>query len=61
MARPTNRVTATATMMRHDRSASQRITSTVMMVATLLTMAPSWTVLNSSSAIATGPVRRTRA
>ena len=44
-----------------DFSARYRMPSTISTVATLLMTMPSCTVANSSSAIGTGPVRRTRA
>src|SRR5262249_26386014 len=58
---PTNRLMKTATISRPDFSASQRITSTIRMVAMAFSKAPCLTVPNSSSAIGTEPVRRTRA
>ena len=48
-------------MIRGECSASHRMISTMTMVPMTLTTAPSWTVANSSSAIGTGPVSRTRA
>src|SRR5262245_65443127 len=61
MDRPTNRLMATAKMMPKDRKASHRIVNTTTMVTAVLTNAPSSKVAYSSSAIATGPVRRTLA
>src|SRR5712672_2189662 len=58
MERPTIKLTKTAKMIRHDRKASHRMVSTMMMVADVLTKAPSFRVAYSSSAIATGPVGR---
>ena len=61
MARPMATVMNTATMMRAERNASHKMMRTMMTVAIRLGSAPSAMVANSSSAIGTGPVRRTRA
>src|SRR6266403_2211378 len=58
IASPTISVMKTARMMRAERSANHRITRTVTIVRIELTNAPSRTVENSSSAMATGPVSR---
>ncbi len=49
----------TGRMMRPERSARKRMSSTAAAVSSTLSSAPSATVANSSSAMATGPVRRT--
>ena len=59
MVRPTNKLRATAKMIPNERRASHRMVSTTRMVTAVLTKAPSCRVAYSSSAIATGPVRRT--
>ena len=59
--RPTNRLTNTAKMIFAECSAIHRMNSTTSTVPMPLTTAPSWTVANSSLAIGTGPVSRTRA
>ena len=61
VASPTKRLMNTAKISRADLSASHRMTSTTTTVPTPLTSAPCCTVANSSSAIGTEPVRRTRA
>ena len=61
MARPMTRQTKTAKMMRAQRSASHRITSTIAIVTVAFSAAFSLMVENSSSAIGTGPVSRSRA
>ena len=58
--KPMNSAITTATMIRNDFSAIQRIRSTTARVTTPRA-APSRTVANSSSSIGTGPVKRTRA
>jgi hypothetical protein len=58
---PTTKHMNTAKMMRNQRSASQRMNSTTAMVTVALSAAFSLMVANSSSAMATGPVSRTRA
>ena len=58
---PTARLMNTARMIRHQRSAIQRMNSTTAMVRTALSPAFSLIVANWSSFIGTGPVRRTRA
>ena len=59
--RPTNSVTSTEPIIRFERSASHRITSTASSVKTPLSAAPSSTDANSSSASGCSPVRRTTA
>ncbi len=59
--RPINRFTNTAKMIFGECNAIQRMNSTTITVPIPLTIAPSWTVENSSLAIGTGPVSRTRA
>src|SRR6266478_2147246 len=61
MERPIKRFRNTAKMIFVECSAIQRINSTTSTVPIPLTMAPSWTVANSSLAIGTGPVSLTRA
>jgi len=51
----------TARMIRGERSASHRISSTTATVPRMFATAPSLSVPNSSSWIATSPVSRTRA
>ena len=58
---PTTRLTNTAKMMRTQRSAIHRMNSTIAMVTVALSPAFSLIVANSSSAIGTGPVRRSGA
>ncbi len=60
-ARPTMRLMMTAPMSLHDCNASHRISSTMAPVMMPLRVAFSLIVPNSSSAMATGPVRRRRA
>ena len=48
-------------MIRNDRNASHKISSTTANVMAPLAAAPSFTVANSSFSIGTGPVSRTRA
>ena len=61
MERPTRRLMKTARMIPNERKASHRMVNTTTMVRVVLTKAPSCSVAYSSSAIATGPVSRTRA
>ena len=61
MASPANRLSATALMMRNERSASHRITSTASKVSVALSAAFCLMVPNSSSSIGMRPVWRTRA
>ena len=58
---PTTRQTKTARMMRAQRSAIHRMNSTTAIVTEALRTAFSLIVANSSSAIGTGPVSRSRA
>ena len=58
MTSPTNSVMNTAAIMRPERSASHRMTSTTMKVPMPLSTAPSFTDANSSSASGCSPVRR---
>jgi len=58
MERPTTKLMATARMIPNERKASQRMVNTTTMVTAVLVYAPSSSVAYSSSAIATGPVRR---
>ena len=60
-ARPAVMLTATAKMMRNERSASHRITSTARSDTVALRPAFCLSVPNSSSSIGTSPVWRTRA
>ena len=59
--RPMASVISTARMIRGECNASHRMKITIRIVAMPLSSAPSCTVPNSSLAIGTGPVSRTRA